>query len=169
VSEREWAVVLPLGPLRVGEVIVRSDWPLHVTLVSNVRTSAPLEQVVAAFERLAVETSPQQVVVTDEAWFGADGTVLVDLVEGPSLLAAHRHALGVLEQQVAAVPVQPAAQRDGYRPHVTVSSAGRALRGSVLTLGTIALAEIEPVGGPGTAIPRVVLDLAAPAPEPVAR
>lgn len=155
-----FAVVLPLAPLRVGERIDRTSWPPHVTLVSNARSSAGFDVVLAVVREAARRIPVQVTSVQREAWFGPDGDVLVDLVAPEGLQQAHEVLLGALEVHAGATPVVPAFSREGYCPHVTASLAGRPARGERLTLSTAALVEIGPGGRVDLAVPVAVFDLA---------
>jgi lincosamide nucleotidyltransferase A/C/D/E len=157
---RVFAVVLPLGPLRVGERIDRTAWPPHVTLVADVQSSGGFDVVLAVVREAARRIPVQVTTVQEEAWFGPDGDVLVDLVAPDGLQQAHEVLLGALEAHAGVRPVVPAFHRDGYRPHVTASPVGRPRLGERLTLATAALVEIGPDGRSHLAVPVAVFDLA---------
>lgn len=148
---RTFTVQLPLTPLTIGQVVDRAAWPAHVTLIGNF-LAHDLGAVEAAVERFAATTPLLRVAVEDEAWFGPDRTVLVDLVEVPLLRALHGQLLGELEAEVDGLELLlPDHTRDGYRPHRTVATGPRPTRGQVLDASVVALAELDPPGRPGVA------------------
>jgi hypothetical protein len=156
---REYAVLLPLRHLEVGVPIDRAAWPLHVTIQSNVRTSAHPEVVIAAVQKCAQLLSPLTGMVGEEARFGPDGAVLVDLVASVDLRRAHDAINAALRQDAAVVPVVPAFDGDGYQPHITATAQGRARRGDPLDLRTLVLVEIGPGGDTRIALPVASFDL----------
>lgn len=158
-ASAEYAVVLPLAPLRVGEWIDRSAWPLHVTLVTDVLSDAGPDRLVGVLREASKRLPPLSGTVGEEAWFGRD--VLVDLVDSDALPRAHVALLDALEQHAGAVPLVPAYHRDGYRAHATVARSGRVTRGELLRFGSIALVEIGTDGRPDIATPVALFELGA--------
>ncbi len=156
----EYAVVLPLEPLRVGSRIPRASWPLHVTLVPNVGSSAGLDLLVAVVREASRRIPVRTTTVREPAWFGPDADVLVDLVDPDGLQEPHEALLGALEAHAGAVPLDPAHHREGFRPHITVTPRGRARRDESVTLRSMALVEIGPGGRMDLAVPVAVFDLA---------
>ncbi|HEY8319347.1 MAG TPA: 2'-5' RNA ligase family protein [Amnibacterium sp.] len=163
----EYCVVLPLAPLQVGRWIDRRAWPLHLTLVPNVRSNADLDTLVGAVREAARGLPALATIISHEAWFDPDGSTLVDLAGVDDLRPAHEAVLDALQQHAGAVPVVPEHHRDGYRPHVTVTPGARAQRGERPTFRTIALVELGTEGRAGTAAPLALLDLAATDPPDV--
>lgn len=150
-----YAVVLALAPLRVGERVDRAGWPLHVTLVSNFTSPAGSDLLVGVLREAARVLPPLSGVVGDEAWFGPDRDVLVDLVDSADLARAHGRLLDALERHAAAAPIVPAYHRGGYQAHVTVTGSARPARGARLRFGTLALVEV----GERFATPIALFDL----------
>ena len=148
---RTFTIQLPLMGLTVGQVVDRAAWPAHITLIGNFRAS-DAAAISAAVERFAADTPPIRTVVGEEAWFGPEHTVLVDLVEVPLLRTLHARLLDDLETHVDGLEMLlPDHTRAGYRPHRTVTTGPRPVRGDVLEAGRIAFAELDPPGRPGLA------------------
>jgi lincosamide nucleotidyltransferase A/C/D/E len=162
-----YAVVLPLDAVRVGVPIRRASWPLHVTLVPDVRSSAGLDRIVGVLREAARRVAAPTTTVREPAWLGPDEDVLVDLIDADELRQAHVALLDALETYAGAVPLVAAYQRGGYRPHVTVSPHERVRSGERLTLTRIALVEIGPGGRPDLVVPVAMFDLASDAAPPV--
>jgi hypothetical protein len=149
---RIFSVQLPLVPLTVGQVVDRAAWPAHITLIGNFRAHDG-DAVEATVGRFAARTPPVRVAVEDEAWFGPDRTVLVDLVEVPLLRALHAQLLDELEAEVDGLElILPSHTRDGYWPHRTVTAGPRPSREDVLDAWRVSLAELDPPGRPGVAV-----------------
>ena len=156
----EYCVVLPLAPLQVGRWIDRAAWPLHLTLVPNVRSDTDLDVLVGVVREATARLPPLATTMGDEAWFDPDGSTLVDLAGVDDLRPAHEAVLDALQQHAGAAAVVPEYHRDGYRPHVTVTPSARARRGERLTFRTIALVELGTEGREGLAAPTALFDLA---------
>ncbi|TDS75714.1 2'-5' RNA ligase family protein [Amnibacterium kyonggiense] len=153
-------VNLPLVPLTTGDEVVRDRWVPHITLIGNAEATAPdaAVPVVAAF---AGRTSAIRAAVGAEAWFGPDGTVLVDELDATALRPLHDELLGELEAAVADFrPLLPRHTRDGWRPHRTVVAGPRPVAGDVLEATTIGLFELDPPGRLGIAVALGVWPLA---------
>ncbi|WP_375388108.1 nucleotidyltransferase domain-containing protein [uncultured Amnibacterium sp.] len=155
-------IALPLVPLRVGDVVQRAAWVPHVTLVGNLRLPQGGEDVAAELLRRAVGAAPRlEMVVGEEAWFGSDGSVRVDLVEAPAVVSLHRRLLASLAGVDGFALVEPAHAGDGYRPHRTVVAGPRPARGDLLEASTAVLVELDPAGRPGTAVVLAVAEVGA--------
>lgn len=154
-------VNLPLVPLAVGDVVDRSDWVPHVTLIGNTRMPAGAEDTAAAVLRhVAAAAAPVRAAVVEEAWFGPDGSVRVDLLEEPRLRALHTVLLDALQAAIDGFEMLlPTHAREGYRPHRTVVAGPRPRPGDVIEAGSVALVELEPEGRPGTAVVLAAFEL----------
>lgn len=146
-----YCVVLPLVPLAVGDAIDRRAWAPHVTLVGTF-VAPDADAATAVLQRSAARVPPIGFVVGEEAWFGPDRSILVDLVEGPLLPSLHAQLLDGLEAAVDGMElIDPHHTRDGYRAHRTVTAGARPTRGDVLEATTVALVELDPPGRRGIA------------------
>ena len=148
---RQYTINLPLAPLRVGQLVGRSAWPLHVTLVGNFRLPAHRQDLLLdVVHRWAAASQPLLGTVRGEAVFGPDGDVHVDLVDPEDLAGPHRALATLVRDEVGGEPLT-ANWFGGFRPHVSRTAAGRAAPGR-LRLPTVAVAELDPEGVPGTAV-----------------
>jgi hypothetical protein len=148
---REYSVNLPLGHIEPGELIDRAAWPLHITIQSNLTSDAEPATVIAAVRDAVANIAPLRVVVGEQAYFGPDGSILVNLVRSTELGLAHDAVNLRLREDANAVSINPSFDGDGYHPHVTATSRGRAQRGDDLVLDTVLLVEVGPNGERGTA------------------
>lgn len=148
---REYSVNLPLGHTEPGELIDRAAWPLHVTIQSNVTSDADPAIVIAAVSNAVANIEPLHIVVGEQAYFGPDGSILVNLVRSTEVGLAHDAVNLRLREDANAVSINPSFDGDGYHAHVTATSRGRAKRGDELVLRTVLLVEVGPNGDRGTA------------------
>lgn len=156
---REFTVNLPLHRVALDELIDRAAWVPHVTIQSNVTTEAD-PSVVAEAVRAAVHgVGPIRASVREEARFGPEGSFLVNVVDAPELRAMHDVVHARLRDDAGAASIDPAADGDGFRPHVTVTTRGRAREGDEVVLDQVLVAEIGPSGNRGVAVPVAVFDL----------
>lgn len=148
---REFTVNLPLQRVPLGEIIDRAAWVPHVTIQSNVTTEAGSAVVVKAVRVAINGVGPIRASVGEEARFGPGGSFLVNLVEAPALRAMHDVVHARLRDDACAVSINPAADGDGFRAHITVTSRGRAREGDEVVLNQVLIAEIGPSGDRGVA------------------
>jgi hypothetical protein len=141
-------------PVAAGAVFLRTDWPLHITLVrfdAGARDGAdPAEGAAALADGPAVAALGAELAVGEDAAFGRNGSVPVSLVEPhPALQALHEELVRAVEAVHGRV-LTPRHTLTGYRPHVSHHGAGpdtRRLRpGDAVVLDRIALVDMAPDG-----------------------
>ncbi|WP_375406344.1 2'-5' RNA ligase family protein, partial [uncultured Amnibacterium sp.] len=164
-----YSIGLPLVPLGVGDVVDRSAWVPHVTLIGNfLLPEGAADTAIAVLRRFAAEVPAISIRVEGEARFGPDGSVLVDLVEAPLLRDLHGRLLSALEAAIDGLEMLlPTHTREGYHPHRTVTAGARPARGDVLTATDVILSEVEPDGWPGSAVVLAAWQLGTGAPDAV--
>ena len=139
-----YAILLPLEPARVGDTFTAGTLPLHVTIVGNFRTDLSMEQLACTLRMTEVPLAPRAE-IGDEAMFGPNADILVNLVaDGAELERMHHTLLDALGSDIRLD--DPHHSRSGYRPHVTVTARGRTRVGDVVTLSHIAMLDLEPNG-----------------------
>jgi 2'-5' RNA ligase len=136
-----WVVVLPLEPLRAGDVFSVGQWPLHVTLVEPFTTAIDADALGAALEPLAASTAPVPVTIGPDALFGPKHDIPVSLVEDGGRLAPLR---ADAQDALRALAVDLRHPRTDYRPHVTAKRHGRVREGDRLTLELLTLVRLRP-------------------------
>ena len=137
-------------PVADGLLFSRSEWPLHITLVRfDVGSPAgadPSERVAALAAPLAAAALGAGLTVGEDAGFGRNGSVPVNLIQPqPDLQALHEelvHAVDSLRGKV----LTPAHTMSGYRPHVSHHGDKRLNPGDTLVLDRIALVDMAPDG-----------------------
>ncbi|MDP9887578.1 2'-5' RNA ligase family protein [Pseudarthrobacter enclensis] len=147
-------------PVAEGQVFPRTDWPLHITLVRfDVRFDAgtpagaePAERIAGLADGTATAALGAPLTVAEDAGFGRNASVPVNLVEPhPALQELHEK----LVQAVADVGgriLTPHHTLTGYRPHVshqvgTGPTATKRLHpGDAVVLDRVALVDMAPGG-----------------------
>lgn len=141
-------------PVAEGAVFLRTDWPLHITLVrfdvGGPDSAGAAERVAALADIPARAALGASMAVGEDAAFGRNGSVAVSLVEPhPALQSLHE----ALVQAVAAVDgriLTPRHTLSGYRPHVSHHGSGpgmkRLYQGDTVVLDRVALVDMAPDG-----------------------
>ncbi len=141
-------------PVAEGAVFLRTDWPLHITLVrfdaGGPDSADAAERVAALADAPARAALGASMAVGEDASFGRNGSVAVSLVEPhPALQTLHED----LVQAVAAVHgriLTPRHTLSGYRPHVSHHGTGPGKKrldpGDAVVLARIALVDMAPEG-----------------------
>jgi len=137
-------------PVAEGSVFLRTEWPLHITLVRfDVGTADSADAAV----RLAGLAGPHAAAalganlqVGEDAGFGRNGSVPVSLVQPqPDLQALHEQLATAVESSGGRI-LTPAHTLSGYRPHVSHHGAKRLQPGDAVVLDRIALVDMAPDG-----------------------
>ena len=141
-------------PVTDGLVFLRTDWPLHITLVrfdAGAPDSAdPTERAAALADTPARAALGAGLTVGEDAGFGRNGSVPVSLIQPhPDLHALHEQLVAVVVA-VGGTILTPAHTLTGYRPHASHHGAKRLNPGDVVVLDRIALVDMAPDGGHAT-------------------
>ncbi|WP_374200977.1 2'-5' RNA ligase family protein [Arthrobacter sp. AK04] len=140
-------------PVAEGSVFLRTEWPLHITLVRfDVGTADSADSADVAV-RLAGLAGPYAAAalganlqVEEDAGFGRNGSVPVSLVQTrPDLQALHEQLATAVESSGGRI-LTPAHTRSGYRPHISHQHGRRLYPGENLVLDRIALVDMAPDG-----------------------
>jgi hypothetical protein len=132
------AVVCPLERLRVDVAFPRRDWPLHVTLLGNFVWDGTDAELVRRVDGVIGGGEPIDAVVGDDAMFGADRSIPVNLIVPHPEVAALHEAL--IDERMAFV--DPQYLRGGYQPHITHFPSGRRHEGDRVRLEQVVLARM---------------------------
>lgn len=142
-------------PVAEGAVFLRTDWPLHITLVrfdAGTRDGAdPAGRVAALADGPAQAALGSALTVGQDAAFGRNGSVPVSLVKPDKTLQALHEALVEAVETVDGRILTPRHTRSGYRPHVSHHGAPEAAvkrlnPGDAVVLDRIALVDMAPDG-----------------------
>lgn len=142
-------------PVAEGAVFLRTDWPLHITLVrfdAGTGDSAdPAERVAALADGPATAALGAALTVGQDAAFGRNGSVPVSLVKPDKTLQGLHEALVEAVTKTDGRILTPRHTMAGYRPHVSHHAGpGAAVKrlnpGDVVVLDRIALVDMAPDG-----------------------
>jgi hypothetical protein len=131
-------------------VFLRTDWPLHITLVrfdvDSPDGADPAVGAAALADGPARRALGARLTAGEDAGFGRNGSVPVSLIEPqPDLQALHEElvaAVGSLGGKV----LTPGHTLSGYRPHVSHHGGRRLNPGEEVVLDRIALVDMAPDG-----------------------
>lgn len=142
-------------PVADGAVFLRTDWPLHITLVrfdAGTRDGAdPAGRVAALAEGPAKAALGERLTVGADAAFGRNGSVPVSLVKPNTTLQALHEALVGAVTAVDGRILTPRHTMAGFRPHVSHHGPpGGAVKrlnpGDAVVLDRVALVDMAPDG-----------------------
>ena len=130
-----------------GQEFLRSDWPLHITLVRfDVRNDGDAARIAALAELPARQALGTVLAIGADDRFGRQGSVPVSLVGAdPALQALHETLVQAVEQ-VSGRVASPHHTRLHFRPHVSHRGDKRLNRGDAVVLDQIALVDMAPDG-----------------------
>lgn len=132
------AVVCPLERLAPAVTFPRRVWPLHVTLLGNFVWDGDEADLIRRVAGVVDGLAPIGTVVGDEAMFGAEGTIAVNvLVPHPEITALHE---ALIDERMEFV--EPQFLHEGYRAHLTHFPSGRRHAGDRVRLDQVVLAEM---------------------------
>ena len=134
-------LVLPLTPPALDATFHRSRWTAHLTVLSNFTTSLMPGDVLDRLKPAIRSAEPVRGIVGEDAQFGPDGSVRVQLIHSPAAEALHTILVDALHEVVTLEA--PGFARTGFRPHVTVGREHELRPGDSLTLPEITLADLR--------------------------
>ncbi|TFD64662.1 2'-5' RNA ligase family protein [Cryobacterium sp. Hh38] len=150
IGER-YVVVALFEPIAVGTLFSRKDWPAHVTLASNFITDVSVDDVVLAVRRVCAQIEPIVLQFDGAALFGRNHDVPVRLVRSAGASTLHRHLADQLQPLPGFAADDPAFWRNGYRPHLTLSSTESVNERDSWSACSVAIARLDDVGAVITA------------------
>lgn len=144
---RNLIVVAFIESVAVGQEFLRSDWPLHLTLVRfDVRNDGDTARYAALAEMPVKQALGTVLAVGGDDRFGRQGSVPVSLVEAdPALQALHDSLVQAVEQVPGRV-ASPHHTRRNFRPHVSHRGDKCLNRGDAVVLDRVALVDMAPDG-----------------------
>lgn len=141
-------------PVAEDQVFLRTDWPLHITLVRFDADASPGVDPAAVLAATA-DTPARAALgaglrIGEDAGFGRGGSVPVSLVEPhPALQALHEEFVRTVSDLGGRIPTPPHTL-SGYRPHIshrgTTPDSKRPRPGDAVVLDRIALVDMAPDG-----------------------
>jgi hypothetical protein len=133
-------------PVADGLVFPRSEWPLHITLVRFDVGTDVAERVAALAEPPVLAALGTGLTVGEDAGFGRNGSVPVNLIQPqPELQALHEQLVSAVDSLGGKV-LTPAHTMSGYRPHVSHHGDKRLNPGDAVVLDRIDIVYWAPDG-----------------------
>ncbi|MBT2565008.1 2'-5' RNA ligase family protein [Arthrobacter sp. ISL-85] len=139
-----------LEPVADGQVFLRTEWPLHITLVrfdAGRQDSADVtERIAGLADAPAAAALGAALTVGEDAAFGRNGSVPVNLIQPqPDLQALHGQLVAAVDALGGRI-LTPAHTLAGYRPHVSHHGDKRLHPGDAVVLDRVALVDMAPDG-----------------------
>lgn len=122
-TSRRYVIAAMLNGTEVGTEFDRTQWPAHVTLVSNFTTDASVAKLTATMRRALAPARPLKLEFGDTEMFGRDRDIPVRLVRSECVIELHEQLIAELSVDARIVADEPAYWHAGYRPHVTLTPA----------------------------------------------
>ena len=137
-------------PVAAGQVFLRTEWPLHITLVRFDAATTDSADVADSIAKLAAPHAEAalgtRLAVGEDAGFGRNGSVPVNLIRPqPDLQNLHERLVEAVDGLGAKV-LTPGHTRAGYRPHVSHHGSKRLHPGDAVVLDRVALVDMAPGG-----------------------
>lgn len=121
-----------------------SKWPLHVTLADVFAVNTGPDVLLGNLQSLHKTQHSLASRVTSDEFFGEDGSIHVRVLEKTGdLQLLHRTVVDILESYGVEFN-SPQYTRDGFKPHVTVSSDASPEIGDNVTLGSLSIVDMYP-------------------------
>ena len=137
-------------PVAEDQVFLRTDWPLHITLVRfDVESRAgadPAQAIAGLAEAPAAAALGAALTVGEDAAFGRGGNVPVSLVQPQPALQALHEQLVCAATELGGTVLTPGHTLSGYRPHISHHGDKRLRPGDAVVLDRIALVDMAPDG-----------------------
>ncbi|HSX34883.1 MAG TPA: 2'-5' RNA ligase family protein [Candidatus Saccharimonadales bacterium] len=133
-----------LEPQAVGSYFSRERWPLHITLMPWFGAPATLRsQLHVGLNQVAQSQPAEQVVIGDQALFGPNQDVPVELLTEPGALQPLHEALLSLVQLLQLPLVNPQWTGENYRPHIARYNGQHVDAGDAFTVADMYLVELQ--------------------------
>src|SRR5215213_4056683 len=123
-----------------------SEWPLHITLLSNFSLKWPREALVKKLDEIARSSEPFGVTTAGDDMFGADHTVPVTLIKPDESLMALHNKLNDMATDALAYFDSPQYLGKAYRPHATVQRGFKLDKKAMYGVGNFSLVDMFPKG-----------------------
>jgi hypothetical protein len=144
---RNLIMVAFVEPVAEGQVFLRTEWPLHITLVRfDLRNDDDTARFAAHAEVPAKQALGTVLTVGADDRFGYRGSVPVSLVEADPALQALHDSLVQLVEELSGRVASPHHTRRHFRAHVSHHGEKRANPGDAVVLDQIALVDMAPDG-----------------------
>ena len=134
-------------PVAEGQVFLRTEWPLHITLVRfDLRNDDDTARFAALAEVPAKQALGTVLTIGADDRFGYRGSGPVSLVEADPALQALHDSLVQLVEELSGRVASPHHTRQHFRPHVSHHGEKRVNPGDAVVLDQIALVDMAPDG-----------------------
>lgn len=146
---QKYALICLIEKLDEGTEFSASDWPSHVTIVSNFVVDW---ENTALFEKLAsllAKHKATRVTAGGDEYFGAQKQIKVTILNmNYELVSLHKDIVSLLKS-VGAVFDEPEYLDDGYKAHITVTKNSHIKRGDKVNIDAITIVDMFPHGDIG--------------------
>ncbi|CAM5322531.1 2'-5' RNA ligase family protein [Leifsonia shinshuensis] len=126
-----YAVVALFARTEVGASIARSEWPAHLTLVSNFAVEAAPQLVVETVRAALSGAEPIEARLGAAMMFGPNADIPVQLVDDGPFPGLHERLAEAVERLPRFVADEPQYWHEDYRPHITLRFAPDVVEGDV--------------------------------------
>ena len=121
-----------------------SDWPLHVTLVGNFNTETPEDSLIEMLTTRVEKIEPFNVRVGEEALFGPNNNILVNILDvNKEIMNLHKNLKELLDSNDT-VYDSPQYVGKNYKPHATVQKVDRVHQNEIVRINSLSLVDMEP-------------------------
>jgi len=121
-----------------------SDWPLHVTLVGNFNTETPEDSLIEMLTTRVEKIEPFNVRVGEEALFGPNNNILVNILDmNKEIMNLHKNLKELLDSNDT-VYDSPQYLGKNYKPHATVQKVDRVHQNEIVRINSLSLVDMEP-------------------------
>lgn len=121
-----------------------SDWPLHITLVGNFNTETPEDGLVEMLTTRVEKIEPFNVRVGEEALFGPNNNILVNILDvNKEIMNLHKNLKELLDSNDT-VYDSPQYVGKNYKPHATVQKVDRVHQNEIVRINSLSLVDMEP-------------------------
>lgn len=140
---QKYVIVKFLEKVNDSAEFAASNWPLHITLVSNFTVNWDT----SLFNKLSTFTDkikPIEIVAGEDEYFGIHKNIKVTVLEtNTDLMLLHRELISLLKD-VGAVFDEPKYIENGYRAHATVQLNNRLQKGDHIVIDNLTVVDMFP-------------------------
>lgn len=121
-----------------------TEWPLHVTLLSNFTLGEPIEFLDSKLREFTLHHKPFNLMADGEALFGPKQNIAVTLIKPNNTLQNVHDELASITSGLGAVFDEPAFMGAGFRPHATKQIHSQLADKQILILNNFTLVDMYP-------------------------
>lgn len=141
---QKYALICLIEKLDEGTKFSASDWPSHVTIVSNFVVDWESTALFEKLTSLLAKHKATRVTAGEDEYFGAQKQIKVTILNmNDELVRLHKDIVSLLKS-VGAVFDEPEYLDDGYRAHITVTKNSRIKTGEKVNIDAITIVDMFP-------------------------